>query len=60
MRDLPKHPAVDWPAQQNAHHHGHSHVHGAHAAPSPSTHVHDEACVETSPKRSEGLRIRIK
>jgi hypothetical protein len=49
MRDLPKRPAVDWPAQQNAaapeHHHPHH---------------HDETSVEPNQRRGEGLRIRIK
>jgi hypothetical protein len=45
MRDLPKRPAVDWPAQQNA------------AGP---THDHDASCDEPKPRRGEGLRVRIK
>jgi hypothetical protein len=45
MRDLPKRPAVEWAAQQNA------------AGPA---HEHEESRVEPSPRRGEGLRIRIK
>jgi hypothetical protein len=57
MRDLPKHPAVDWAAQQNAgrpeHHHSHDHAH-------EHQHQRDEVSVEPSQRRGEGLRIRIK
>ena len=48
MRDLPKHPAVEWPAQQNAAGPAHDHE-ASRAEPAPS------------PRRGgEGLRIRIK
>jgi hypothetical protein len=56
MRDLPKRPAIDWPAQQNAagpeHHHPHQHQHQQHQP--------DEVSVEPNQRRGEGLRIRIK
>lgn len=59
LRDLPKRPAIDWPAQQNAGsshgHHGHHGHHGDHGH-----HDHEAVEAETSPRRSEGLRIRIK
>lgn len=55
MRDLPKRPAVDWPAQQNAggheHHHPHHDEHHQH---------HEASSVERNQRRGEGLRIRIK
>ena len=57
MRDLPKHPAVDWPAQQNAsheHHHHHAHEQHHHAP------QRDASTVERNQRRGEGLRIRIK
>ena len=52
MRDLPKRPAVDWAAQQNA---GHEHHHEH-----PHEHQHDDVSVEPNQRRGEGLRIRIK
>ncbi|HEY4133416.1 MAG TPA: hypothetical protein VGM50_22545 [Gemmatimonadaceae bacterium] len=58
MRDLPKRPAVDWPAQQNAAGHEHHHHH-----PQQHEHEHehrDEMSVEPNQRRGEGLRIRLK
>jgi hypothetical protein len=56
MQDLPKKPAIDWPAQQNAaaphDHHHHSHHDGS-AKPTPSG-------GGASGGQNRGLRVRIK
>jgi hypothetical protein len=58
MQDLPKKPAIDWPAQQNAaahdhHHYSHDDSHRG-AKPSPSSGG------GPSGGQDRGLRVRIK